>query len=135
MSLTRILDISGSAMRAQSQRLNAVASNLANAETAAGPDGQAYRAKQVVFQAVPYNNNPAASGVQVKEVREDAAMPRRQYDPRHPLADREGYVTLSNVNPVEEMVNMMSASRAYQTNVETANTAKSLLLKTLQLGQ
>ncbi len=132
MSLARILEISGSAMRAQSQRLNAVASNLANAETAAGPDGQAYRAKQVVFEAVPVAGGGTA--VQVRETREDASMPRRQFDPRHPLADKEGYVTLSNVNVVEEMVNMMSASRAYQTNVETANTAKSLMLKTLQLG-
>jgi flagellar basal-body rod protein FlgC len=135
MSLTRIFDISGSAMRAQSQRLNAVASNLANADTVAGPDGQAYRAKQVVFQAAPVaGGGKAAVGVNVSQVTEDQSAPRRQYDPRHPMADKDGYVTMANVNPVEEMVNMISASRSYQTNVEAVNTAKTLVLKTLQLG-
>lgn len=133
MSLTRILDIAGSAVHAQSQRLNTVASNLANADTAAAPGAQPYRAKQVLFQSAPVAGG-AAQGVRVAEVAESEAAPRRQYDPKNPLADGEGYVTLSNVNVVDEMVNMIAASRSYQNNIETLNTAKSLLLKTLQLG-
>ena len=134
MSLANIFEISGSAMKAQSMRLNAVASNLANAESVAGPDGQAYRAKQVVFQAVPVGGDAASQGVKVSSVTEDSAPLRKQYQPNHPMADKEGYVTMSNVNPVEEMVNMISASRSYQNNVEVMSTAKSLLQKTLQLG-
>ncbi len=133
MSLTTIFDIAGSAVSAQSQRLNTVASNIANADTAAAPGTQPYRAKQVVFQSVPVANG-TAQGVRVAEVAEDNAAARRIYDPRHPHADPEGYVNLSNVNVVEEMVNMIAASRSYQNNIETMNTAKSLLLKTLQLG-
>ncbi len=133
MSLTHIFDIAGSAVSAQSQRLNAVASNIANADTAAAPGAQPYRAKQVVFQSVPVGEG-AAQGVRVAQVTEDSTAARRLYDPRHPHADAEGYVNLSNVNVVEEMVNMIAASRSYQNNIETMNTAKSLLLKTLQLG-
>jgi flagellar basal-body rod protein FlgC len=134
MSMLRIFNVSGSAVSAQSQRLNTVASNLANADTVAGPDGQSFKARQVVFQTVPMGEAGAA-GVQVSNVTEDQSPGRRVHDPRHPSADAEGYVTYSNVNPVEEMVNMISASRSYQNNVEVMNTAKSLLLKTLQMGQ
>lgn len=134
MSMLRIFNVSGSAVSAQSQRLNTVASNLANADTVAGPDGQSFKARQVVFQTVPMGEAGAA-GVQVSNVTEDQSPGRRVHDPRHPSADAEGYVTYSNVNPVEEMVNMISASRSYQNNVEVMNTAKTLLLKTLQMGQ
>lgn len=134
MSMLDIFQVSGSAISAQSQRLNTVASNLANADTVAGPDGQAYRARQVVFQTLPLAGAGSA-GVQVSTVREDSSPGRRVHDPGHPQADGEGYVTYSNVNSVEEMVNMISASRSYQNNVEVMNTAKSLLLKTLQMGQ
>lgn len=134
MSLFKILDVSGSAVSAQSQRLNVVASNLANADTVAGPDGQAYKARQVVFQT-QLMGAAGSAGVSVSAVTEDNAPGRRVHDPRHPAADAQGYVTFSNVNPVEEMVNMIAASRSYQNNVEVMNTAKSLLLKTLQLGQ
>ncbi len=135
MSLSKIFDISGSAMSAQSQRLNAVASNLANADSVAGADGKAYRARQVVFEAVPVADGvQGAAGVKVSSVIEDATPPRRIYDPRHPNADGDGYVSMSNVNVVDEMVNMISASRAYQTNVDVMNTARSLLVKTLSLG-
>lgn len=135
MSLTRIFDIAGSAMAAQSQRLNTVASNLANADSIAGPDGKPYRARQVVFRAEPAPGAGAASaGVAVSSVVESDAAPRRLYDPKHPGADTEGYVSYSNVNVVEEMVGMISASRSYQTNVDVMNTAKNLLLKTLTLG-
>ena len=134
MSLLNIFNVAGSAVSAQSQRLNTVASNLANADTVAGPDGQAYKARQVVFQT-ELMGAEASAGVRVSAVVEDNAPGRRVFDPKHPAADTEGYVTFSNVNPVEEMVNMISASRSYQNNVEVMNTAKSLLLKTLQMGQ
>ncbi|MDQ5896181.1 MAG: flagellar basal-body rod protein FlgC [Pseudomonadota bacterium] len=135
MSLLKIFHVSGSAVSAQSQRLNTVSSNLANADTAAGPDGKSFKARQVVFQTQPMGDDAASVGVKVSTVREDDSPGRRIHDPGHPNADAEGYVTFSNVNPVEEMVNMISASRSYQNNVEVMNTAKSLLLKTLQMGQ
>lgn len=134
MSLFNIFNISGSAMTAQSQRLNTVASNLANVDSATGPDGKAYRAKQVVFQATPMGGQ-AGVGVKVASVVEDASPMKMQYDPKHPMANAQGYVEMPNVNPVEEMVNMISASRSYQNNVEVLNTSKSLLAKTLGIGQ
>ncbi|MCD6681988.1 MAG: flagellar basal body rod protein FlgC [Burkholderiaceae bacterium] len=135
MSLLNILGISGSAVSAQSQRLNVVASNLANADSVAGPDGQAYRARQVVFQAQADAADAAQVGVRVSNVIEDATPGKRLHDPSHPLADADGYVTQSNVNVVEQMVDMISASRSYQNNVEVMNTTQQLALKTLQLGQ
>ena len=136
MSMFRIFDISGSAVSAQSQRLNVVASNLANADTVAGPDGAAYKARHVVFRTelMGVSGESGAAGVRVATVGEDTTPGRRVHDPKHPGADADGYVTYSNVNTVEEMVNMISASRSYQNNVEVMNTAKSLLQKTLQLG-
>ncbi len=134
MSMFSIFNVSGSAISAQSQRLNVVASNLANADSLAGPDGQPYKGRQVIFETVPMGSD-AASGVRVKAVKESDEPLRRVRNPGHPLADAEGYVTQTNVNPVEEMVNMISASRSYQNNVEVMNTAKTLLLKTLQMGQ
>ena len=134
MSLFNILDVAGSALTAQSQRLNATASNLANADSATSSTGQPYRAKQVIFQAQPVAGDNSV-GVRVREVVQDQSAPRRVHDPRHPLADDKGYVNMPNVNVVEEMVNMISASRSYQTNAELMNTAKTLLLKTLQIGQ
>lgn len=134
MSVFNVFHIAGSALTAQSARLNAVASNMANADSVAGPDGKPYRAKQVVFEAAPMGS-PSAQGVRVKAVVEDAAPPRMVYDPRNPAADAQGYVAMSNVNAVEEMVNMISASRSYQTNADVMNTAKTLLLRTLQMNQ
>jgi flagellar basal-body rod protein FlgC len=134
MSMFSIFNVSGSAVSAQAQRLNVVASNLANADAVAGPDGQGYKGRQVVFETVPMGSD-AASGVKVSSIRESQEPLRRVHNPSHPSADAEGYITQSNVNPVEEMVNMISASRSYQNNVEVMNTAKTLLLKTLQMGQ
>ena len=134
MSMFKIFNVAGSAVSAQSQRLNVVASNLANADTVAGPDRQAYKARQVDFSTTPMGDVGTA-GVNVSQVTEDNTPGRRQFDPKHPQADAEGYVTYSNVNAVEEMVNMISASRSYQNNIEVMNTAKSLLSKTLQMGQ
>ena len=133
MSMMKIFNISGSAISAQSQRLNVVASNMANAESLAGPDGQTYKSRQVVFLAEPTKDG--GSGVKVSSIIEDSAPAKRVYEPGHPMADREGFITQSNVNVVEEMVNMMSASRSYQNNIEVMNTARQLLQKTLQLGQ
>ncbi|MCB8748198.1 flagellar basal body rod protein FlgC [Rhodoferax sp. U2-2l] len=134
MSMFSIFNVSGSAISAQSQRLNVVASNLANADAVAGPDGQGYKARSVVFQTTSMGADSAA-GVKVTSVEESNAPFKRVHNPNHPSADAEGYVNHSNVNPVEEMVNMISASRSYQNNIEVMNTAKSLLLKTLQMGQ
>ena len=133
MSMLNIFNVAGSAVSAQSQRLNVIASNLANADTVAGPDGRAYRARQVTFQT-QLMGAAGAAGVTVSAVTEDQMPGRRVHDPKHPSADGDGYVTYSNVDMVDEMVNMISASRSYQNNVEVMNTTKTLLLKTLQMG-
>lgn len=122
-------------MSAQSQRLNVVASNIANADSATSATGQPYRAKQVVFEPVRLEESHAATGVQVEMVVEDASEPKLIYDPKHPAANEQGYVAYPNVNLAEEMVNMLSASRSYQSNVETMNAAKTMLLRTLTIGQ
>lgn len=134
MSLFNVIDIAASAMAAQSQRLNVVASNLSNADSATSSTGQPYRARQVVFSTTPISPQ-GASGVKVTGVIEDPSPMKLVYEPKHPLANKEGYVTMPNVNVVEEMVNMISASRSYQNSVDMMNTAKTLLLKTLTLGQ
>lgn len=134
MSLFNVFNISGSAMSAQSQRLNTVASNLANADSATSANGKPYKAKQVVFSAIP-GNTAATNGVKVDRIIEDPSPAKVVYDPKHPLANDKGYVTMPNVNVTEEMVNMISASRAYQNNVETMNAAKTMLMKTLSIGQ
>jgi flagellar basal-body rod protein FlgC len=134
MSLFNIFNVAGSGMSAQSQRLNAVASNIANADSTTSSTGQVYKAKQVVFEAVPIAGAETA-GVKVQQVVEDNSPPKMVYSPGNPLADDKGYVAMPNVNVVEEMVNMISASRSYQNNVDTMNAAKSLLMRTLALGQ
>ena len=131
MSLFNIFDVASSAMSAQSERLNVTASNIANADSVAGPDGQPYRAKQVVFQAVPPDQGNGPAKVRVAAVVEDGSPARKVFDPKHPAADGQGYVTMPNVSIVDEMVNMISASRSYQNSVDMMNTAKSLMLKTL----
>lgn len=136
MSLFNVFQVSSSAMTAQSMRLNAVASNLANADSVVSADGKPYRAKQVVFETTPIGkDSDVSSGVRVRQVVEDASPPRMVFDPKNPAADEKGYVAFSNVNVVEEMTNMISASRSYQTNVEVMNTAKTMMLRTLQIGQ
>lgn len=134
MSLLSVFEIAGSAMTAQSQRLNVVASNLANADSVTSANGQAYRAKQVVFSELAFGG-ATGRGVKVTGVTEDNSPGKQVYDPKHPLADAQGYVAMPNVSVVEEMVNMIAAARAYQNNVEMLNTAKALMLKTLTIGQ
>ena len=136
MSLFNVFQVSSSAMTAQSMRLNTVASNLANADSVISSDGKPYRSKQVVFEATPMGGaGDMSKGVRVRQVVEDASPPRLVYDPKNPAADDKGYVAFPNVNVVDEMTNMISASRSYQTNVEVMNTAKTMMLRTLQIGQ
>lgn len=131
-----VFEIAASAMNAQMLRLNTTASNLANVETVSGTADGAYRAKSPVFQAMMMQaQSPESVGVRVNEVQESNAETPKRYQPSNPLADQDGYVYASNVNAVEEMANMISASRAYQSNAEIFSTAKTLMLRTLQLGQ
>jgi flagellar basal-body rod protein FlgC len=133
-----IFEIAGSALTAQSQRMNVTASNLANADSVAGPDGQPYRARQVVFQMSPAQGQAYAQsvgGVRVSGVVESTAPARLQYDPKNPLANADGYIEMPNVDVVAETVNMISASRSYQANVEVIITAKSMMMRTLSIGQ
>lgn len=137
--MANIFDIAGSGMAAQSLRLNLVASNLANADSTSGPDGEAYRAKNPVFttvlQQAQVGNARAGAGVKVSAVVADqSALPLR-YDPEHPHANEAGYVEMSNVNTIAEMANMMAASRSYQSNIEVMNASKQLMLRTLQIGR
>jgi flagellar basal-body rod protein FlgC len=138
MSLYNIFKISGSAMSAQSVRLNTTASNLANAESVSSSVNETYRARHPVFSAVYESlkgSDKANAGVAVLGIVESEAAPRVKYQPDNPLADENGNVYLPNINIVEEMANMISASRSYQANVQIANTAKTLLQRTLNLGQ
>lgn len=135
MGLLANFQISGGAISAQSLRLNTTASNMANAETVAATPEQAYRSRQTVFQSYLYDQSrPAEAGVRMLGIVESQAPVRNKYDPDHPLANDQGYVFTSNVDPVEEMVNMLSSSRAYQNNVEVLNTSKELVIRTLSLG-
>ncbi|MBC8212426.1 MAG: flagellar basal body rod protein FlgC [Gammaproteobacteria bacterium] len=135
MGLLANFQISGSAISAQSLRLNTTASNMANAETVSSSAEQAYRARETVFQSfLADKSRPAEAGVKVLGIVESAAPVRQQFDPSHPLANEQGYVFTSNVDTVEEMVNMLSSSRSYQNNVEVLNTSKELMIRTLSLG-
>jgi len=149
MALGNIFDIAGTGMNAQSLRLNTTASNLANAQSASSSVNEVYRSRQPVFAAIQrdamranvtegtYSDNEvdAASGVQVLGIVESDAPLQRRYEPTHPKADEEGYVYYPNVNPVEEMANMIAASRSFQMNVEVMNSAKQMVQRVLTLGQ
>jgi len=135
MALFDVFDVAGSGMRAQSLRLNVTASNLANGDNVATRPEDAYRARHPVFSSFMDEGGPESTGVRVLGIVESATPPVKRYEPAHPLADEDGYVFATNVNPIEEMVNMLSASRSYQSNVEVLNTTKDLLLGTLRLGQ
>jgi flagellar basal-body rod protein FlgC len=128
------LSIAASAMNAQMLRLNTVASNMANADTVSGTEEGAYRSRQPVF-ATLMDQQREVIGVAVTGVVESDAPVTKRYEPGHPQADAEGYIYSSNVNTMEEMANMMSASRAYQNNAEVFSTTKTLMLRALQLGQ
>lgn len=137
MSLFNIFDISGSGMSAQSVRLNVTASNISNAQSEASSPDQAYKARNPVFSAAfedALNPQQESVGVQMVGIVENPAEHPKRYDPSNPVADADGYVYMSNVNPMEEMTNMISASRGYQNNIEVLNTSKELMLQTLRLG-
>jgi flagellar basal-body rod protein FlgC len=137
MSLFSVFEIAGSGMSAQAQRLNVTSSNLANAESVSSSVDQTYRARHPVFGAVfdHFKRDGQSVGVKVLGIVESDAPLQQEYQPQHPMADENGYIYLPNVNPVEEMANMISASRSYQQNVEIMNTSKQLLIRTLSLGQ
>ncbi len=137
MSMFKVFDIAGSALSAQSVRMNTTASNLANANSISSSDGETYRARQPIFAAVLQDEtgDSASVGVAVKEIVESQKPLQTRYEPGHPMANDDGYIFMPNVNVVEEMTNMISASRSYQSNVEMINTAKQLALRTIQLGQ
>ncbi|MBT2970131.1 MAG: flagellar basal body rod protein FlgC [Candidatus Thiodiazotropha sp. (ex Ctena orbiculata)] len=137
MSLFKIFDTAASGMSAQSLRLNLVSSNMANADAVSSSIEQTYRARQPVFQTLLDQTNPdaASTGVRMAGVVESQAPLIQEFAPEHPLANEEGYIFRPNVNMVEEMANMLSASRSYQGNTEVANAAKQLLLATLRMGQ
>lgn len=137
MSMFKVFDVAGSALSAQSLRLNVTASNMANANSVSSSTDETYRARQAVFASMleQAGGDAYGVGVQVKGVVESQAPLQREYNPNHPMADKDGYIYLPNVNVAEEMANMISASRSYQSNVEVINTAKQLMMKTLTLGQ
>lgn len=134
MSLMRAFEIGSTGLVAQSIRLNTTASNIANVETLEGPDGRAYRGRQVVFRTTPIQGTPGA-GVEVANIVENDAPLRKEYKPGHPRADGQGYIEMPNVNPVEEMVNMISASRSYQMNIELMSNTRLLITRTLSMGK
>ncbi|WP_394202899.1 flagellar basal body rod protein FlgC [Marinagarivorans algicola] len=145
MSLNNIFDVAGSGMNAQSVRLNTTASNIANAETASSSTDQVYRARHPVFEA-SFNNmlghsksglNPQdeTAGVAVRSIVESDAPLQPRYEPDHPMANEDGYVYYPNVNVVEEMTNMISASRSFQMNVDVMNSAKQMMQRVLSIGQ
>ncbi len=135
MSLFSIFNIAGSGMSAQSVRLNLTASNLANSESVASTPQAAYKARQPIFQAVLNSAARETGAVRTAGVVESQVKGEARYAPGHPMADSKGYVYTANVNSIEEMANMISASQSYQQNVEVLNTSKALLLRTLRLGE
>lgn len=137
MSLLKIFDVAGSGMAAQSARLNTTASNMANADSVASSEASAYRAKQPMFSSVQamVNGQMENEGVRAMGITESQAPVQARYEPSNPMADADGNVWQSNVNPVDELVNMISASRSYQNNVEVMNSARQLMQKTLDLGK
>ncbi len=135
MSQLPIFEVAGSALHAQSVRINTVASNLANADSIASSPEAVYRPVEPVFQARALNGDPALNTVEIGGVIHSEAAPIKRYQPGHPMADAEGYVYAPDVDPVAQMVNLISASRGYQANVEVLNTAKELALATLSMGR
>ena len=141
MSLFNVFNVGGSALNAETIRLNTTASNLANAESVSGDPTKIYRARHPVFQSMMDTSSPfaddqeASAGVRVLGVVESSAPPSMRYQPDNPVANKDGYVFTSNVNSIEEMTNMISANRSFATNIDVINTARDLLLKTISMGR
>lgn len=137
MSLSNILNLAGGALNAQTVRLNTIASNLANVETVAGSADKAYRAKRPVFSAVLENASSelqGSYGVAVEGIAETNRVNQQIFDPQNPLADADGYVYRSNVNPLEEMTDMLDAARSYESALATASTARELMMRTIDMN-
>ena len=140
MSLFNVFNVAGSALNAETVRLNTTASNMANAESVNGDPSKVYRARQPVFQtmmddsALDSDGEDASAGVRVLGVIESTTPPIERYEPNNPQANKDGYIYMSNVNSIEEMTNMISANRAFATNIDAINTARDLLLKTISMG-
>lgn len=149
MALSEVFNIAGSGMTAQSMRLNVIASNIANVSSAVASNQEPYKARRVIFTPIPVENEElndrgdpirvfqkgeSINKVAVTAIVEDQSPPRLLYQPGHPLANKDGYVVMPNINPIEEMADMIAASRAYQTNVEVVNTTKTLLQSALRIG-
>ena len=132
-----IFDIAGRAMSAQQVRLNTIASNLANANTVSSSADTAYRALRPVFEAEfpAFQEGSGIATVSAVDIKRSDIIPEKRYSPSHPLADAEGYIFATNVDPNEELVDMMEAARQYQNNIEVLATAKSLMIKTLSVGK
>ena len=136
MSMFPTLDISATGMHVQTIRLNTIASNMANADSISSNSNETYRSKQPVFQTIlNQETGEPVGGVKIRDIVESEAPPVMEYNPNHPMADAEGYIYRPNVNTVEEMANMLSASRSYESNIEVMNTSKQLLMRTIQLGK
>ncbi len=137
MSLFKVFDVSGTALHAQTLRLNTTASNMANANTVSSSIDKTYRARHPVFAPMleDFSEQQSGVGVQVLGIVESNAPLKQEYNPSHPLADEKGFISLPNVNIAEEMANMISASRSYQSNIELMNSAKQMMLRTISLGQ
>lgn len=136
MSMFPTLDISATGMHVQNVRLNTIASNMANVNSISSNSDETYRSKQPVFKTImDEQTNQPKGGVMIEDIVESEAPPIMEYNPNHPMANDDGYIFRPNVNTVEEMANMLSASRAYETNIEVMNTTKQILLKTIQMGK
>lgn len=137
MSLMNVFEIAGSALSAQTIRMNVTASNMANLDAVSSSTGETYRARHPIFETVYKDNfkDGVSNGVRVAGIVESQKQLRKEYRPEHPKADKDGYVFYPNVNSIEEMTNMMSATRTFQNNVELINASKQMLLKTLSIGQ
>ena len=136
MNSFTVLEVSASALDAQRQRMNVIASNMANVQSTRTEEGGPYKRKDVVFSAAMLESNPVElEGVKVVEIATDNTPPKVVYDPGHPDADKDGFVAMPNINIIEEMVNMMMAFRAYEASVSTFNMTKSMFMKTLELGR
>ncbi|MCX7261492.1 flagellar basal body rod protein FlgC [Limnohabitans sp. MMS-10A-178] len=138
MALDRIFNIAGSALNAQTTRMNTTASNLANSGTVTGKENEAFRAKRTVFKTIleqqqkPHEQG-FAGGVRIEKITDDPSPIRKMSEPNNPMADKDGYVYLANVNEMTEMVEMMAASRSYQNNVEVVNTTRQMLMRTIDI--
>jgi flagellar basal-body rod protein FlgC len=135
MDSFNVFNISASALDAQRKRINVIASNMANVHSTRTEDGEPYKRKDIVFEAIPVDSKEKLEGVRVSEIVVDNTLPLQVYDPGHPDADKEGYVSMPNINIIEEMVNMMMATRAYEANISAFNMSKDLFMKALEIGK